>query len=351
MKPTPEQFDRARREWLDGIRVRHAATGSAESALALARAEWLCGEHAAAMARFIEARDLAPEQEKNHLALIFAAGMLGRRAEAGAALDLALARHPRSPALAVHACRHRLALGPPQALAAVERHRDADPLCAAHCAALDALIGGEAPAARAFGDPRLDAAWDGFRWLHAQAPAAGVLGLPTDVLVLALERAAVPGLIAECGVYFGRSLTLIAERAGQLVHGFDSFQGLPEAWKEGEPTGAYSTGGRQPSVPSNVRLHAGWFEDTLPAFFARESGPLRLLHVDCDLYSSTRTVLQASAERLVPGTVLVFDDFIGYPGAEAHEFRAFHEFARERGLHWSVLGGALLAREVCIRIQ
>ena len=47
------------------------------------------------------------------------------------------------------------------------------------------------------------------------------------------------------------------------MHGFDSFQGLPEAWSAHEGAGAYSTAGRMPRAGDNVRLHAGWFEDTM----------------------------------------------------------------------------------------
>ena len=102
------------------------------------------------------------------------------------------------------------------------------------------------------------------------------------------------------------------------MHGFDSFQGLPEAWSAHEGAGAYSTAGRLPRGRGQRRACiAGWFEDTLPPFLAAHPGPIRLLHIDCDLYSSTRTVLEAADARLVAGSVLVFDDFLGYPGTSS----------------------------------
>lgn len=174
--------------------------------------------------------------------------------------------------------------------------------------------------------------------------------MPTRVLLRALAAAPASGLTLECGVYFGRSLRLIARASSGTVHGFDSFEGLPEAWNPREGAGAYSTGGRLPQVEGNAVLHRGWFEDTLPPFFAQTSEPVRLLHVDCDLYSSTRTVLAAAAERLVAGSIVVYDDLLGYPGYEAHELRAFEEFVATRALRWELVAACLLGREVAIRL-
>lgn len=74
------------------------------------------------------------------------------------------------------------------------------------------------------------------------------------------------------------------------------------------------------------------------------------MHIDCDLYGSTRTVLAEAAPWLVPGTVIVFDDLLGYPGYEQHELRAFEEFAGARNLSRELVAAALMAREVALRI-
>lgn len=79
-------------------------------------------------------------------------------------------------------------------------------------------------------------------------------------------------------------------------------------------------------------------------------GPVRLAHVDCDLYSSTRTVLAGLADRFVPGSVLVFDDLLGYPGFEQHELRAFEEFVATTGTRYEIIAATLLGREVAVRI-
>src|SRR5690606_1350909 len=102
----------------------------------------------------------------------------------------------------------------------------------------------------------------------------------------------------------------IAALANQQVHGFDSFEGLPEVWHH-EPRGSYTTKGVIPTMPENVELHVGWFEDTLPEFLAGNDQPVRFINIDCDIYSSTKTVLDSLASRIVHGSVIVFDEYIG----------------------------------------
>lgn len=167
---------------------------------------------------------------------------------------------------------------------------------------------------------------------------AFLAGLPASIpklaehpLDFALKQSRPAGLIVECGVYTGSSIRRIAAAApGSVVYGFDSFEGLPEDW--GRPDmkfdeGAFSLGGRLPSVPGNVRLVAGWFDRTLPRFAAEHSGDtIAFLHVDCDLYSSTKCVFDSLGPLLQRGSVIVFDELLNYPTFERHEVRAFYEF-------------------------
>jgi hypothetical protein len=96
-----------------------------------------------------------------------------------------------------------------------------------------------------------------------------------------------------------------------------------------------------PEVPGNVALHKGWFEQTLPAFLAAHPDDgVAFLHVDCDIYSSTVTVLRALGPRLKPGAVLVFDEYFNYPNWQRHEWRAFQEFVRDAGMSYRYLGFA-----------
>ncbi|HYH21222.1 MAG TPA: class I SAM-dependent methyltransferase [Azospirillum sp.] len=181
------------------------------------------------------------------------------------------------------------------------------------------------------------------------APDVRLFGLSAPLLSFALEQAALPGLVLEFGVRRGTSINRIAARAGQAVHGFDSFEGLPEAWGT-QPRGVLTTGRELPPVRDNVVLHAGWFEDTLPAFLDAHEGPVRFVNVDSDLYSSARTVLTGLAPRIRPGSVLVFDEFIGNRTWKDDEYRAFHEFAHENAVRFEIVAVAPYTKQVAIRI-
>jgi predicted O-methyltransferase YrrM len=145
------------------------------------------------------------------------------------------------------------------------------------------------------------------------------------VLDRAVSLAPDEGLILEFGVATGTTIRLLAKLFHpRRVYGFDSFEGLPEDW------GHYRAGHfacAPPDVPSNVDLVAGLFAETLPDFLAAHPGRAALVHIDCDLYSSTRTVLDLLSPRIVPGTVIVLDE---YWIMEDHERRAFDEFVVNR---------------------
>lgn len=182
--------------------------------------------------------------------------------------------------------------------------------------------------------------------LHLRDERTHLAGLPTDVLKCGAAAAEKGGLWLEFGVCFGRSINILASQYQGTINGFDSFQGLPEDWKPGEPKGSYSTGGRLPRVAENVKLHSGWFEHSLPKFLETQPGHVSFVHIDCDLYSSTATVLTLLAKRFVVGTVLVFDDFLGYEGFESHEYKAFFDHVTANGLRFRLLSYAALSREV-----
>lgn len=350
MNQTPHPLDIARRRWLAGLEAAYRQAPTADTALAFARGCWMCGEYLAAIEAFGDAACRAPERAESQLALVRSASMLGMRDVEDATLRVALERHPQSVELTLHAALRQCsddAAGAAALLAPFAQN----PQAGLFHHALRVLAEGTAPVGMATPTPQLAACWDSFCWMHRHASPQAFAGLPVDVLTRALSAARIDGLTLECGVYFGRSLRLIAAQTASPVHGFDSFEGLPEAWNANEPAGAYSTGRRLPSgLPANVVLHPGWFEDTLPGFFADTPGEIRLLHIDCDLYSSTKTVLQCANARLVPGSVLLFDDFLGYPGYEQHELLAFEEFVNEEKIGWEVVAGCLLGREVAIRI-
>lgn len=156
----------------------------------------------------------------------------------------------------------------------------------------------------------------------------------------ALKDVSLEGAVAEFGVYKGKSLTQIAKFfPDRIVHGFDSFAGLPDAWGgTSKGAGAFDIGAQPPELPvGNVEFHVGWFNDTVPVFAQEQSGPLAFAHLDADLYSSTKTVLDVLSDWFVPGTIVVFDEYFGYHGWQHHEHKAFQEFLARTGLDFEAL--------------
>jgi len=181
------------------------------------------------------------------------------------------------------------------------------------------------------------------------APDWRLFGGTLALLDWALGQAVRPGLVLEFGVRRGTSLAAIAAAAGQEVHGFDSFEGLPEAWS-GTPQGVLTTGGVPPAAAANIRLHPGWFADTLPGFLAAHPEPVRFVNIDSDLYSSAKTVLTALAGRIGSGTVLVFDEFIGNRSWRDDEYRAFAEFVAATGVGYRVIAVNPAGKQVALAV-
>lgn len=145
------------------------------------------------------------------------------------------------------------------------------------------------------------------------------------------------GWAIEFGVYSGYSLAMIATH--MPVIGLDSFEGLPEDWREGFPKGAFNDGGILDHAQghlANAMIVPGLFEDTLPELVARGLPPLGLIHIDCDLYSSTVTALEWLVDHLREGTLVVFDE---YEGADFDdEKRAWEEFTDGYGIWYEEIG-------------
>lgn len=172
-----------------------------------------------------------------------------------------------------------------------------------------------------------------------------------EVLDVALNNMKIEGLICEFGVFYGESINYIADKVyPKLVYGFDSFQGLPETWRDGFPKGCFNVNGI-PQVRDNVKLIVGWFHETLPKFLEETKLPFAFIHVDCDLYSSTKTIFDLAYDRIVPGTVIVFDEYFNYPGWEDGEYKAFQEFIKERNMSYEYITYNRLHEQVAVLIK
>lgn len=150
-------------------------------------------------------------------------------------------------------------------------------------------------------------------------------------------RLVTPGTHAvEFGVATGTTLKMITKYMSAT--GFDSFEGLPEDWREGFPKGFFAQS--PPDIPE-AEMVVGWFDETLPVWIKNNSdkvNSLGLVHIDCDLYSSTVTVLNNLEPYIKSGCVIVFDEYHGYPGWEDHEYKAWREFIYLTGKDFDVVG-------------
>ena len=157
-----------------------------------------------------------------------------------------------------------------------------------------------------------------------------------DTLDHALEQVSFKGIICEFGVWKGKSINYIAKKNAQKVHAFDSFEGLPETWLSTHKKGHFALK-NMPFFEKNVVIHKGWFDDTLPQFVKEHTENISFLHIDCDLYSSTKTIFKWLDKQIVEGTIIVFDEYFNYPFWEHHEYKAFQEFVNENNVKYEYL--------------
>ncbi len=173
-----------------------------------------------------------------------------------------------------------------------------------------------------------------------------------EIIKFAVSEAKEDGEWLEFGVYRGGSIRYIAALAKEkIIHGFDTFYGLPEKWGgTAYAKNAFDTNGRLPRVPKNVTLHKGAFDKTLPEWLAGKSSKLKIsfLYIDCDIYSSTRTIFEHLGSFIQQGTCIVFDEYFNYPNWHNHEFKAFSEFVKRAGISYEYL--AYAKEQVVVRI-
>jgi hypothetical protein len=196
-------------------------------------------------------------------------------------------------------------------------------------------------------------------------------------LALSIEYiigADVEGAIAEFGTKDGHTASFICGALGQFmkkyaylpeathrrkVHLFDSFAGLPATDCEGDKdsphvlTRVWKQGSFKASrTPKEIRaalaplldeslvhIHPGWFQDTLPRL--ADDTRLAMMHVDCDLYSSTIQVLDQVFGRglVAEGCVVLFDDFqCNRASLEFGERKAWREMIEKYGIAFSDAG-------------
>jgi Macrocin-O-methyltransferase (TylF) len=188
-------------------------------------------------------------------------------------------------------------------------------------------------------------------YVERAMPDAVGLDSQRELIEHSLQAVHIDGHYLEFGVFTGGTIRFLARRIGaRTIHGFDSFEGLPEAWAGFNLGGkAFNMKGRLPRVPNNVRLYRGYFDTSLPKWLDDHPGQIAFMHLDCDLYSSTKTIFNLIGARITTGTVILFDEYFNYPNWEQHEFKAFQEFVTYHQVKYTYLGFA--RQQVAIRID
>jgi|TARA_B100000315_G_scaffold235916_1_gene251212 hypothetical protein len=152
------------------------------------------------------------------------------------------------------------------------------------------------------------------------------------------------GDIVECGVSRGKSLLMLSYLANscekdRYVWGYDTFEGLPPPSREDDidrlVEGQFAAVKQvvhdmllrsdigEEYVRDRILLVEGLVQETLPR---HKGGPIALLHLDVDLYEGYLSSLQILYDSVVPGGVIMFDEYANvkeeWPGAK----RAIDEF-------------------------
>lgn len=162
-----------------------------------------------------------------------------------------------------------------------------------------------------------------------------------------------PGIIVEFGTWWGQNLVLFENlraiyepfNQSRRVVGFDTFQGYPEISEKDRPSDTIKVGGykvaenyreylealidyhEKNNVLAAIKKHElvqGDVTKTAPAYFDKNDDVIvALAYFDMALYEPSKAALEAIKPHLVPGSVLMLDEFNNrdYPG----ETRAFKE--------------------------
>jgi hypothetical protein len=133
-----------------------------------------------------------------------------------------------------------------------------------------------------------------------------------------------PGVMAELGVYYGGSARVIAKACPyKTLHLFDTFAGMPEddVYEKGHRKGDFG-GDYGDNLEwakkiladcMNVEFHVGFFPETTDGL---EHVRFSFVHVDADIYQSTKAAIEFFLPRMLEGGIMVFDDYDwkGCPG-------------------------------------
>jgi O-methyltransferase len=138
------------------------------------------------------------------------------------------------------------------------------------------------------------------------------------------------------------------QHADSRFYGFDTFEGLPEAW------GMFKQGAMHAGLPqmedTRAAFYKGLFQDTLPDFLRQtdlRNGKRKIIHLDADLFTSTLFTLTSLAPYLQKGDILLFDEF----NVPNHEFYAFKMFSESFYVKTRLLGAVNNYYQIALIIE
>jgi O-methyltransferase len=142
--------------------------------------------------------------------------------------------------------------------------------------------------------------------------------------------AKIPGDIAEVGVYQGGSAKLICEAKGKKpLHLFDTFEGLPRVDKhnhidfsQGQYRASFEGVKNYLQKYERVYLHKGVVPQSAEGV---KNNKFSFVHLDVDIYSSTRDCLQFFYPKVTKGGLILSHDFV-FGDRDKGVSKAFLEF-------------------------
>ena len=134
----------------------------------------------------------------------------------------------------------------------------------------------------------------------------------------------------ELGVYKGQSFKWWLNNnsnPNSKFYGFDTFEGLPEAWGLNFKKGSMNAVDIPDITDERASFIKGLFQDTLPTFLKEnnlDNGKRKIIHFDADLFSSTLFGLCTLSPFFKEGDIILFDEF-NVPNSEYYALKIFEE--------------------------
>jgi O-methyltransferase len=156
----------------------------------------------------------------------------------------------------------------------------------------------------------------------------------------------------EFGVFRGESIrcwTDLNRHKDSRFYGFDSFEGLPEDWRNGQRKGHFNIEGNMPNLDDpRVKFVKGWFDKIVPPFVREFAVKNRLvMHLDADLYGSTMLPLLYLSPLMTKGSLLILDEFYD----REHEFKAFTDWQNIYRRNFQIVAEVDNYAKICAQLE